>query len=79
MSKTSYEWMTNFFDNLCEKLEPHTTMPQQIFTSKRSGIRSNLRINDVNKRQWCCYGVFIVNFVSFSHLFQLFLLLALNK
>ena len=33
MSKTSYEWMTNFFDNLCEKLGPHTTMPQQIFTN----------------------------------------------
>ena len=48
-------------------------------TSKKCEIRSNLTIKTPERRQWCCTGVFIVNFEYISHLFLVFLLLTLNK
>ena len=36
---------------------------------KRCEISSNLTIKTPERRQWLCYGVFIVNFKHISHLF----------
>ena len=46
---------------------------------KRCKICSNLTIKTPKRRQWLCYGVFIVNFEHILHLFLVFVLLTLNK
>ena len=48
-------------------------------TRKRSEVCSKLTIKTLERQQWRRSGVFIVNFEHISHLFLVFLLLALNK
>ena len=48
-------------------------------TRKRSEICLKLIIKTREPRFWRCSGVFIVNFGYISHVFQVFLLLILNK
>ena len=45
---------------------------------KRCEICSELAIKIPERRQWRCYGFFIVNFKHVTHLFLVFLMLALN-
>ena len=47
-------------------------------TRTRYEICSKLTIKTLERRQWCCSGVFIVNFEHISHLVLVFLLLTLN-
>ena len=47
-------------------------------TRTRCEICSKLTIKTPERRQWCCSGVFIVNFEHISHVVLVFLLLTLN-
>ena len=45
----------------------------------RCEICAKLTIKTSERCQWCCSGIFIVNFELISHLVVVFLLLTLNR
>ena len=58
------------------------TFTQPTFTCSKFSIETLETCSDLTikteRRQWCCSGVFIVNFEHVSHLVLVFLLLTLN-
>ena len=48
------------------------------WNTRKSEICSKLTIKTLERRQWCCFGIFIVNFEHILQPFLLFQLLTLN-